>query len=131
MGAAEVEVVREIYRVWDEGRSAADLVHEDFVYVNPPDAVETGTLHGRGSLAKVRDVYPDFKVVPHRYYDCGERVVVIGVAQGTGASGLTTQWRQGYVWTIRDGMAVELAWFNDPREALRKAGLEDFPEPAG
>ena len=131
MGAAEVELVREIYRAWDEGRSAGDYVHDDFRYVNPPDAVETGTLHGRDSLARVRDVYPDFKVVLERVYDCGERVLVIGEARGTGASGLTTQWRQGYVWTIRDGRAAELAWFNDPREALRMVGLEEFPEPTG
>jgi ketosteroid isomerase-like protein len=130
MGAAEVEVVRAIYRAWDEGGLGDELVHPDFVYVNPPDAVETGTLRGRESLARVREVYPDFRVVPEQFYDLGERVLLVGVAQGTGASGLTTRWRQGYVWTVRDGLAVEFAWFNDPREALRHVGLDDWPEPA-
>ena len=130
MGAAEVEVVRSLYAAWAEGRSVSELVHDDFVYVNPPDAVEPGTLRGPESLATVRDVYPDFHVVPERFYDCGERVLVVGEARGTGASGLTTQWRQGYVWTVRDGLAVEFAWFNDPREALSAVGLADWPDPA-
>jgi ketosteroid isomerase-like protein len=130
MGVREVEVVRAIYRAWSERGSAREFVHADFEYVNPPDAVETGTLHGPGSLAKVREVYPDFEVVPDQFFDCGERVLVVGVARGTGASGLTTQWRQGYVWTVRDGLATSLAWFNDPRDALRHIGLDDWPEPA-
>jgi ketosteroid isomerase-like protein len=129
MGAAEVEVVRALYRAWDRGESAAEFVHPELVYVNPPDAVEGGVRHGRAALASVRDVYPDFRVVPEQIYDLGERVVVVGVAHGTGVSGLTTQWRQGYVWTIRDGRAVEFAWFNDPREALKHVGLDDWPEP--
>ena len=123
-------MVRELYRRWAEGRSTRELLHPDFEYVNPPDAVEAGTLRGRESLARVRDVYPDFEVVPERYFDCGDRVIVVGVARGTGASGLTTQWRQGYVWTVRDGLATAFAWFNDPRDALRQVGLEDWPEPA-
>jgi ketosteroid isomerase-like protein len=130
VGASEVEVVRSIYRAWAEETSARELVDPAFEYVNPPDAVEPGTLHGRGSLEKVREVYPDFRVEPERYFDCGDRVLVVGVARGTTESGLTTQWRQGYVWTVRDGKAVSLAWFNDPRQALEAVGLDDWPEPA-
>jgi ketosteroid isomerase-like protein len=60
-----------------------------------------------------------------RYVDAGENVVVIGIARGTGASGVKIQWRQGYVWTIRDGKAIRFRWFNDPREALQAAGLQE------
>jgi ketosteroid isomerase-like protein len=130
MGASEVEVVRSIYRAWAEEGSPHEFVAPEFEYVNPPDAVEPGTLHGPESLAKVREVYPDFVVEPERYYDCGERVLVVGVARASTTSGLTTQWRQGYVWTVRDGKAVRLAWFNDPRQALAEVGLEDWPEAA-
>jgi ketosteroid isomerase-like protein len=33
------------------------------------------------------------------------------------------EWRQGHVWTIRDGRAVRFRWFNDHSEAVQAAGL--------
>jgi ketosteroid isomerase-like protein len=68
-------------------------------------------------------VYPDFRVEPERFVDAGDDVVVIGTARGTTASGVETQWRQGYVWTVREGTAIRLRWFNDPAEALEAVGL--------
>lgn len=61
--------------------------------------------------------------VNDRDIDALLEVVVIGVARGTGASGVELQWRQGYVWTIEDGRAVRFQWFNDPAEALEASGL--------
>jgi ketosteroid isomerase-like protein len=119
-----VQLVRAIYEAWANGASARDLIDEDVEYVNPPDAVEPGTLRGRKSFARVRDAYPEFVVEPERYVDVGDDVVVIAVARGRGASGLETQWKQGYVWTVRHGRAVRFRWFNDPRRALDAVGLE-------
>lgn len=125
MSEDAVELVRKIYAAWREGRGAAEYIAEDMEYVNPPDAVEPGVLKGRRSLERVRDVYPDFTVEPERFVDAGDDVVVIGVARAHSASGVETQWRQGYVWTVRDGQAVRLRWFNDPRQALEAAGLQE------
>ncbi len=61
--------------------------------------------------------------VNDRDIDALLEVVVIGVARGTGASGVELQWRQGYVWTIEVGRAVRFQWFNDPAEALEASGL--------
>ena len=124
MSAENVELVRSIYRLWAENRSASDLVDPELEYVNPPNAVESGIRHGRRALASVRDVYPEFRVEPERFVDAGADVVVIGVARATSASGLQAEWRQGYVWTVRDGKAVRFRWFNDPAEALAAVGLE-------
>jgi ketosteroid isomerase-like protein len=52
-------------------------------------------------------------------------VAVTGVAHGTSASGVKAEWRQGYVWTVRDGRAVRFRWFSDPAEALQAVGLEE------
>ncbi len=125
MSQENVEIVRSIYRLWSERRSARHLIDPDLEYVNPPYAVESGTRHSRGTLAKIRDVYPDFQVEPERFVDAGEDVVVIGIARGTSDSGLEAQWRQGYVWTVRDGRAVTFRWFNDPKEALEAVGLTE------
>jgi ketosteroid isomerase-like protein len=125
MSRENVEVVRAIYDAWAAGTSSRHLIAADIEYVNPPYALESGTRRGRRTLAKVREVYPDFRVEPERYVDVGDDVVVIGIARGTAASGIEAQWRQGYVWTIRDGQAVRLRWFNDPREALEAVGLSE------
>lgn len=125
MSATNVELIRSIYQLWGKNESARHLIDPALEYVNPSYAVESGTRHGRGALAKVREVYPDFRVEPERFLDAGENVVVIGVARGTSDSGLEAQWRQGYVWTVRDGRAVRFRWFSDPKEALEAVGLED------
>lgn len=124
MSRQNVGVVTAIYEAWNAGRSARHLIHADLEYVNPPYALESGTRRGRSALAKIREVYPDFRVEPERFVDAGEDVVVIGIARGTTASGVEAQWRQGYVWTVRDGIAIRMRWFNDPREALDAAGVD-------
>jgi ketosteroid isomerase-like protein len=125
MSRENVDLVREIYTLWSEHKSARHLIDAELEYVNPSYAVESGTRHSRGTLAKIREVYPDFRVEPERFVDAGEDVVVIGVARGTSDSGLEAQWRQGYVWTVRDGQAVRFRWFNDPNEALKAVGRSE------
>jgi ketosteroid isomerase-like protein len=117
-----LELVRTIYALWSTNQSARHLIDPDLEYVNPSYAVESGTRRSRRTLGKIREVYPDFRVEPERFVDVGEDVVVIGTARGTSASGLEAQWRQGYVWTVRDGKAIRFAWFNDPKEALESVG---------
>jgi ketosteroid isomerase-like protein len=73
----------------------------------------------------VREVYPDIRVEPARVVDAGEEMVVIGTARGTAASGMEAQWRQGYVWTVRDGRAVRFRWFSRPEEALSAVGPQE------
>jgi uncharacterized protein len=125
MSQLNLELVRTIYRLWGENESARHLIDPDLEYVNPPYAVESGTRRDRRALSKVREVYPDFRVEPERFVDAGEEIVVIGTARGTSASGLEAQWRQGYVWTVRDGRAVRFRWFNRPVEALEAVGLPE------
>ncbi len=123
MSEQNVEVIRSIYRAWSSNESARELIDPGLEYVNPSYAVESGTRHDRGALREIRKIYPDFRVEPERFVDSGEDVVVIGIARGTSASGLEAQWRQGYVWTVRDGRAIRFRWFNDPKEALEAVGL--------
>jgi uncharacterized protein len=125
MSRDNVELVRSIYELWSKDESARHLIDPELEYVNPSYAVESGTRHGRGALRKIREVYPDFRVEPERFVDAGEHVAVIGIARGTSASGVEAQWRQGYVWTVRDGRAIRFRWFNDPNEALEAVGLEE------
>ena len=119
-----VEIVEAIHRLWNARESTEGLIDEELEYVNPPDAVETGTRHGRSTLATVLEVYPDFRFEIERIADAGDEVVAVGVVHGTSASGISIEARQGYVWTVRDGRAVRFRWFRDPAEALSEVGLE-------
>jgi ketosteroid isomerase-like protein len=121
--SANVDLVRAIYEAWNTGASSAHLIAADLEYVNPPYAVEAGTVQDRAALGRVLEVYPNFTIETEQIIDAGDDVVVIGIARGTGASGVKVEWRQGYVWTVRDGKAVRFQWFNDPAEALAAAGL--------
>jgi ketosteroid isomerase-like protein len=125
MSEENVQVVRTIYELWGRGEPARHLIDPQIEYVNPSYAVESGTRRGISALGRVRDVYPDFHVEPERFVDAGEEVVVIGTARGTAASGVQAQWRQGYVWTVREGKAVRFRWFSNPQEALEAVGLRE------
>ena len=75
----------------------------------------------------MRETYPDFRFHIERMIDTGdedEDVVVLGryTASG-GASGVSLEGDHGYVWTVRDGLAVRFQWFQSHREALDAAGL--------
>jgi ketosteroid isomerase-like protein len=126
MSQENVEVVQAIYDAWLDGRSARDLIDSEVEYVNPPDAVEKGTRRGREAFRGIRDAYDEVRIEPIRYVDAGDDVVVIARMTGRGrGSGIDIDWRQGYIWTIRNGKGVRFRWFNTPDEALEAGGIRD------
>jgi ketosteroid isomerase-like protein len=125
MSRENVDLVRRIYDAWDRQESARDFISEDVEYVNPSYAVEPGTRHGRASFRVVRDTYEDFMLTVERCLDAGDEVVVLARYTGTGrVSGVPIGGEHGYVWTVRDGLAVRFRWFQSHREALEAAGLD-------
>jgi ketosteroid isomerase-like protein len=119
-----VELIRRIYEAWGKGESARDFIHPEVEYVNPPYAVEPGTLVGRKSFAKVRSAYDDVSVTPHRFIDAGDDVVVLATITGTSrGAGVPIDREHGYVWTVADGQAIHFRWFNTPGQALEAVGL--------
>ncbi len=127
MSKENVELVRRIYGAWDREESARDFIAADVEYVNPSYAVEPGTRRGRKSFSAVRDTFGDFKPRVERFIDAGDdKVVVLARYTGTGrGSGVPVAGEHGYVWTVRDGVAVRFRWFESHREALEAAGLPE------
>ena len=126
MSAKNVELVRQIYEAWDLEESARDFISDEVEYVNPPYAVEPGIRRGRASFRVVRETYEDFSLAVERYVDAGDEDVVVlarYTASGRG-SGVRVEGEHGYVWTVRDGLAVRFQWFQSHREALAAAGLD-------
>src|SRR5688572_885906 len=127
MSQENVELVRRIHEAWDREESAGAFIAPDVEYVNPSYAVEPGTRQGRKSFSMVRDTYEDFSIRTERFIDAGgDDVVVLASYTGSGrGSGVPVAGEHGYVWTIREGLAVRFRWFQSHREALEAAGLSD------
>jgi ketosteroid isomerase-like protein len=124
MSQENVELVRSIYAAWLAGTSARGFMDADIEYVNPPDAVETGTRRGPASFRLVRDAYDDVEVRPSRFIDAGDDVVVVATLTGVSRGArIPVEREQGYIWTIQDGKAIRFRWFNRPDEALAAVGL--------
>jgi ketosteroid isomerase-like protein len=126
MSEENVDVVRRIHDAWARNEPVWEFLADDMEYVNPSYAVEPGTRVGRKAFGSVRETYPDFQLHVESLVDAGdEDVVVLGryTASG-GASGISLEGEHGYVWTIRDGVAVRFRWFQSHREALEAAGVE-------
>ena len=108
-----------------ERTEAAKLLHPQFEYVSPLDAVEPGTLQGTGGFAKVREIFPENRVEPERYIEVGDDVVVVLRTRAKSERGVEVDWKGAHVWTVREGMATRLRWFNEIDEALEAAGLSE------
>ncbi len=96
-----------------------ELMHQDVEWVNPPDAIETGTRQGRESFAEAgsafRGAYSAIEIEVERRVEHGDAVVLIAEIrfQGRG-SGIEVRQRIGMAFTIRDGLMERFEWSNDP-----------------
>jgi ketosteroid isomerase-like protein len=63
---------------------------------------------------------------PERFWDVGERVVVVVRLTAKGKStGIPVEQRTGQVWTILDGKAMSALIYLHPADALKAAGLQE------
>jgi ketosteroid isomerase-like protein len=133
MSEENVEVVRRIYErgLLDQGPEPfLALATPDVEWVNPPEAVDPGTRHGKAEVAQaVRNMTESFDAQRHelhQVFDAGDTVVA-WVSFRTRSRGSDTEvvQREAHTWTLRDGMVARYEWGRDLGEALRAAGLEE------
>lgn len=130
MSQENLVVVEAIHAALARGESPATLglLHPDIEYVNPPEAVEPGTRRGiaayEDAMRSLHDSFEDVRIEVGEIKEVGDQVVVLAtfIARGR-SSGAQRQHEDGYVWTVRDGLAVRFQWFNDPVKALEAVGL--------
>src|SRR6266516_7566293 len=130
MSQENVDVVRAIHEALARGESPASLglLHPDIEYVNPPGAVEPGTRRGvaayEDAIRSISEAFGDVRIEVREMRDVGDQVVVLAtyIARGR-SSGVQRESEDGYVWTVRNGLAVSFQWFNDPVKALEAVGL--------
>lgn len=115
MSAENVAVVRSVYENFGKGDIPAVLavLDPEIEWVESPQDYlpHRGVHHGPGEVAAqvfqmVVDHFDEFAVVPERFHDAGDVVVVEGRAVGKAKSGGVLDAPAAWVWTIRDGKAV-------------------------
>jgi ketosteroid isomerase-like protein len=132
MSAANVEVVRRLYEIWNEHGFGVveELMDPAIEFVNPPDAVEPGTRRGYEGFAvaaeAVSSIYGAYEVELIAVHDLGDRIVAHAhvATRSTGMS-IPIEADRGYSFDVRDGRVTRFAWFNDPAEALASAQALD------
>ena len=132
MSRENVEVVRAIIEAWSAGdfARARAAMHPDIAWYDPPQ--QPGQLLRRGhagveeSIRNWLGAWEDWRYEPGEMLDAGDQVLVIGRQSGRGkGSQVEVSADLFHLWTIRNGMAVEMRMFMERDEALSAAGLRD------
>ena len=114
---------------------ASELFAEDFEYHFAPE-VSDRTLHGLADMGNfmlaIEEDFREYRLTAQRAFSSDDCVVVIGETEGRGRlSGLMFRTQFAHVWTIENGLAVQLDDYVDAEQAMAVvAGLvgEDAPD---
>ncbi len=115
MSAENVTVVRSVYENFASGDIPAVLavLSPDVEWIESPQSYlpHHGTHRGPGEVAgkvfsMVVENFDEFAVVPERFHDAGDVVVVEGRAVGKTKNGGVLDAAAAWVWTVRDGLAI-------------------------
>ncbi len=134
--ASNTEIVERIYQSWRKGEGIpAALVDPEIDWVNPSDAIETGTRHGpegvNEALANFSRAYKMTGLEVERTIAAGDSVAtaVSLTFEGRG-SGIEVHNHQGHRFTFRDGRLIRFEWSNDADDLLAPARSEQNEESA-
>jgi len=126
-----IALLREAYEAIGEdgleGAAAWDLIDDDILIRDRPEAPDPQTYRGREGARKALAVsdesFESFAMVPVEMIPVGDRhVVVVLKMSGRGrGSGVPVEETIAHLWTVRDGKAVALQVYTDPDDALRDA----------
>jgi ketosteroid isomerase-like protein len=139
--SANVEIVREVMSLVEDARNG-DLSHLEQVarlgdLVTDDAEIDMSTrvfnpevyrgLDGmRRLLGEVREVWEEWHVIPERFLEAGDRVVVIETVHARGrGSGVELDSRTAAMWTLRNGRVTSVRTGIEIEEALKAVGMEE------
>lgn len=133
MSEENVELIRQLYRQWEQGHYAtAEFFDTEAIHTRSgADAVAMpGVWSGIDAMWKANlewiRVWEDHRVRPTRFIDLGDRVLVISRSTGRARlSGFPLDHESAQLFTLRDGRIVRWDGYWEVKEALTAAGLED------
>jgi ketosteroid isomerase-like protein len=104
-----------------------ELLAEDAEWVNPPDAVETGTRRGADdflrAIARVFEGWDESNFEIESVIENGDDVIALGALRTLAQAGLEVTGEHAEIWTIEDGKIARMCWFRTHEEALAAAGV--------
>lgn len=130
MSQENVEIVQRMHGVVGT-LAALDYFHPEVVVINSPRTPDTAPYVGHAGLVEwVRDIRAamgDFRALAEDVIDVDDsRVLVFSGVEGQGhASGLPVEIFAATVFTLADGLIVEVQAYDTKSDALRAVGLED------
>jgi ketosteroid isomerase-like protein len=125
-----VELVKAIMRAAQSDWEWVNSVLDAEMRLDQSRFPDGGIYSGRAAFADFYrrwfGTWDDLSITPERFYDEGERVVVLLTLQGRGKrSGTPVTLRAANVWTVRGGKVIELVGYPDRVEALEAVGLSE------
>ena len=133
MSQENVEIIRRGYEAFAEGRVAFEHLDPEIAWHGPREFPDlAGPCHGHDGVRRymetLSEVFDDYRMVPEEFIDAGANLVLVfsregGSGKGSGAAVQTHP--TGHLWTIRDGMAVQMESYWERSEALEAAGLSE------
>lgn len=133
MSPGNVEVVTRVYEAWAQGDHEAFLARLDpeIELVLPPGGLNEGIQRGHGAVLRLLESYAESfenaRVEPERFFDNGDRVVVLARLSGEGrGSGVQVDVHPVHVLTLRGGKVTRLEVFpeRERQAVLEAAGLQ-------
>jgi uncharacterized protein len=130
MPESNVDRLRAGYEALGRGdyEAVRELLDPEIVLSDRPEVPDARSYRGyEGMLVTLRDTsdsFEGFRLDPERFFEHGDKIVVILSMTGRGrTSGVPVEERIAHLWVLRDGLAIELRAFTDPADALEAAGL--------
>ena len=75
------------------------------------------------TLRDTSDSFENFRLDPQRFFENGEKIVAVLNMTGRGrTSGVPVEERIAHLWTLREGLAIELRAFTDRPTRSRQRG---------
>jgi uncharacterized protein len=130
MADTNVDRLRSGYEAVSRGdyEGVRALLDPTVVMRDRPEVPDARSYFGfEGMVSTLRDTsesFDDFRLTPERFFENGDRIVAVLRMTGRGrTSGVPVEERIAHLWTLQDGLAIELQAFTDPADALEAAGL--------
>ena len=131
MSQENVDFVRSIYAASERGDfSSVEWAHPEIRIDMSRQVFNPATYQGHAGLhnmhRQAREVWDEFRIIPERFIDAGDHVVVMDFVSGRGrGSGVEVKTRSATVWTVREGRIILMAVYYDPQDALKAVGLAE------
>ena len=105
-----------------------ELLADDAEWVNPDDAVETGSRRGADSfLAAIASVFEGWEESVfeiERVIETGDDVIALGQLRTRGrTAGIEASGPHGEIWTFKNSKVIRMRWFQTHAETLGAAGV--------